>query len=125
MYIAGLPKNSRLAASIARSSHGDIAGAFQPLDAFSSASVTCAPLGGSRSSSACSRSPARLPSSVGGSRSDSFTEVCGRSTFPADDSGGMPSTPVTDSAGRQVRLSTSSVRSLAIGVMPGRNGNLS
>ena len=45
--------------------------------------------------------------------------------MPAEASGGMPSTPVTDSAGRQVRLSTSSVRSSAIGVMPGRNGNLS
>ena len=35
-----------------------------------------------------------------------------------------PVAPVTDRAGRQVRLSTSSVRSSAMGVLPGRNGNL-
>ena len=40
MYIGGLPKNSRLALSIACSSHGASAGAFQPLDAFSRSRVT-------------------------------------------------------------------------------------
>ncbi len=75
---------------------------------------------------ACSSSsPARLPSSVGGRRSESFTARERAQPLPADCSDGMPSTPVTDSAGRQVRLSTSSVRSSAIGVMPSRNGNLS
>ena len=47
MYIAGRPKNASLASLIAVSSHGDSAGAFQPVAAFSSSSVTCAPFGGS------------------------------------------------------------------------------
>src|SRR3546814_16255109 len=102
---------------MAFSSHGDIAGAFQPVEAFSSSRLTCAPLGGSRSSTSLSTSPAALPSSVGGRRSESFTAVCGRSTLPADSSDGMPSIPVSDSAGRQVRLSTSSSRSSDIGVL--------
>ena len=125
MYIAGLPKNSSLAWSMASDSHGDRAGAFQPVLAFSSVRVTCAPYGGSRSRACCNSSPPRLPSRVGGRRRLSLSEVQGRSTLPADDSAGNPSAPVIDSAGRQVRLSTSSVRSSAIGVMPGRNGNLS
>ena len=125
MYIAGCLKNSRLAASIAFSSHGAIAGAFQPVDAFSRSNVTCAPFGGSRSKASLSNSPPRLPSSVGGRRRHNFTAVEGRSTLPADDSGGRPSAPVIDKAGRQVRLSTSSVRIFSdIGFMPGRNGNL-
>ena len=75
MYIAGLPKNSRLEASIACSSQGDIAGAFQPVLAFSSSRLTCAPLGASFSSRSFSNWPASLPSRVGGRRNDSFTEV--------------------------------------------------
>src|SRR3546814_5349317 len=92
-------------------------GAFQPLPAFSSSSVTLAPYGGSDSSSFFSASPAFTPSSVGGMRSDNFTAVNGRSTLPALASGGRPSAPVIASWGRQVRLSTSSVRSSVTGVM--------
>ena len=125
MYIAGAPKKSREAWSIAASSHGASAGAFQPVLAFSSSTSTRAPFGGSAISTRLTTSPAFFGSSVGGRRRLSFTAVCGRSTLPALDSGGMPSTPVIDSAGRHVRLSTSSARSSLIGVMPGRNGNLS
>ena len=125
MYIAGLPKKAWLASSMAWVSHGAIAGAFQPVEAFSRSRVTCAPFGGSRSSASFNSSPQVLPSAVGGRRSDSFTEVCGRSTLPADSSGGMPPTPVTDRAGRQVRLSTSSVRSSFIGRRPSTIGNFS
>src|SRR3546814_8673576 len=79
-------------------------GAFQPLPAFSSSSVTLAPYGGSDSSSFFSASPAFTPSSVGGMRSDNFTAVNGRSTLPALASGGRPSAPVIASWGRQGRL---------------------
>ena len=40
-------------------------------------------------------------------------------------SAGSPSIPVTASCGRQVRLSTSSVRSSLTGDMPAGNGNFS
>src|SRR6185437_5680364 len=124
MYAGGGPKNSREAASTDASSHGASAGAFQPLPAFSRSNVTFAPYGGSVSSSFLSASPAFVASSVGGRRSDSFTDVNGRSTLPAESSAGMPPTPVTASAGRQVRLSTSSPRSVATGFIPATNGNL-
>jgi hypothetical protein len=68
---------------------------------------------------------ARLPSSVGGRRSDSFTEVCGRSTLPADDERRH-----AVGAGDRQRRAPGAVEHqfgqvVAIGVMPGRNGNLS
>jgi hypothetical protein len=43
MYIAGAPKNSCEAWSIACSSQGASAGAFQPVEAFSTSNSTMAP----------------------------------------------------------------------------------
>src|SRR5690554_7483782 len=99
-----------------------MAGAFQPVEDFSSENSTLAPYGGLSSNRSLTIFPALSPSSVGGRRRDTFTAVVGRSTLPALPRFGRPSTPVIESAGRQVRLSTSSVRSLLTGDMPGRNG---
>ena len=73
----------------------------------------------------CNISLAFFGFKVGGKRSDNFTAVCGRNTLPALAKVGMPSTPVMDSAGRQVRFNTNSVKSEFIGVMPAMKGNLS
>ena len=45
----------------------------------------------------------------------SLNAVYGRSTLPASFSAGMPSTPVTESVGRQVRLSSTSTGSVVTG----------
>jgi hypothetical protein len=50
-------------------------------------------------------------------RMDSLSEVLGRSTLPAEAIGGSPSAPVTDSAGRQVRLRIASAGSVVVGCM--------
>ena len=81
--------------------------------------------GGSASSRRFRSAVAVSPSSVGGRRSDSLSEVFGRSTLPALAIGGKPSAPVTDSAGRQVRLSSASVWSATIGCVFPANGYLS
>ena len=57
-------------------------------------------------------------------RSDSASDVRGRSTLPAFAGSGSPSAPVTDSAGRHVLFNTSASSPSAIGRMPGTNGNL-
>lgn len=99
-------------------------GASQPVLDFSPSNVTVAPDGGSFTSACVSASMAALGSTRGGMRMDSFTVVKGRSTLPALLSAGMPSTPVTDRAGRHVRLSTSSAPSSDMGRVPGTQGNL-
>jgi hypothetical protein len=52
-----------------------------------------------------------------------LSAVSGRSTLPALPMSGMPATPVTESVGRQVRLSISSPGSFFIGFMPSTQGN--
>ena len=52
-----------------------------------------------------------------------FATFNGGKTFPASTGAGSPSMPVTANCGRQVRLSTSSIRSSLIGDMPALNGN--
>ena len=59
-------------------------------------------------------------STPGGRRNDSLSAVYGRSTLPAFCSDGMPSTPVTDSVGRQVLLSSSSTGSSDSGLHAAR-----
>ncbi len=65
-----------------------------------------------------------MASLVGGRRIDSLAEVKGRSTLPALPIGGMPSMPMVDRVGRQVRFRTSSARSMVTGLMPLAKGNL-
>ena len=81
------------------------------------------PIGRVSSSSVRTASHAFAASRVGGNRRLSFATVEGSNTLPALTGEGSPSMPVTANCGRQVRLSTSSVRSLSIGDMPALNGN--
>ena len=124
MYIASRRSTPARRAAIARSSHGAIAGAFQPPWLDSTSNSTFAPYGGSLSSAFLTARGGGLRVDVGGKRNDSFSAVYGRSTFPAFCSDGMPSAPVTASVGRHVLLSSSSYGSFAIGRVPAANGNL-
>src|SRR3954467_11635953 len=74
-----------------------------------------AEFGGSDSRTFFISAAALAPSTSGGKRIDSLSAVKGRCTFPAERNGGRPSAPVTASAARQVRLSTSSTGSLVTG----------
>src|ERR1700694_5282054 len=105
-------------------SHACVGGAFQPVAPDSSSKCTFAPYGGSASSKRFKCCDARSPSIGGGKRSESLSEVWGRSTLPALALDGSPSAPMTESAGRHVRLSKASARSETIGCVPSANGYL-
>ena len=105
-------------------SQGASSGAFQPAPPCSGVKVTLAPYGGSASKISLSAAPAASTSVVGGTRSETFTAVKGRSTFPASFSEGTPSTPVIERAGFQVRASTCSGPVETAGCMPPAHGNL-
>jgi hypothetical protein len=106
MLTTGLPKCVREAASIACSSQGAKAGAFQPVEP-AAEKRTRAPCGGSDSRISSTRAAAASPSTVGGRRSERRAVVWGRSTLPPLWSDGTPSMPITSSHGRHVRFSTS------------------
>src|SRR5690606_5967369 len=97
------------------SSHGAKAGAFQPLAAPASLTVTVQPLGGSRVKALVIAARARWASTVGGVRNESARAVYGRRTLPASATGGSPCAPVTDKVGRQVLARISSAGSLLCG----------
>ena len=78
-----LPKKVVDAFSTARSSQGASAGASQPAAVLILSKRTCAPYGGLLSRSCFSFSPTPSVFSVGGSRTESLRDVCGRSTLPA------------------------------------------
>src|SRR4029453_3030930 len=99
---AGAPKHRCEAASSASRSHGANAGAFQPLPVSVRSNRTDAPYGASARSASLTASRALSASHVGGRRSESRSEVDGRSTLPAFVVGGSPSAPVTVRAGAHV-----------------------
>src|SRR5437763_700677 len=120
----GAPYCACEAACNALSSHGARLGAFQPVAPDASLSwparpsvqnVTLALYGALSSSSVFSAWAAALASTSGGVRKLSLNAVYGRSTLPASFSAGMPSTPVTESVGRQVRLTSASTGSVVVG----------
>src|ERR1044071_891480 len=90
----------------------------------STSNVTFAPDGGSLSSACLTALAATCPSTPGGRRNDSLSVVKGRNTFPAFCNDGIPSTPVTDSVGRQLLLRSSSYGSSFIGGRPPAKGIL-
>ena len=66
--------------------------------------------------SSSAASTAFSASTVGGTRIESLASVNGRNTLPALPGAGAPPRPVTESAGRQVRLSTNWSRSSLAGL---------
>ena len=124
IHTAPFPKWVLDAASHAASSQPASGGAFQPAAPFSATKRTSAPDGGSRSSVDFRALVATAASTIGGIRRDNLMVVIGRSTLPASCKGGRPSIPITDNAGRQLRLSTASVP-VAAGRISPRQGNLS
>jgi hypothetical protein len=68
---------------------------------------------------------ARPASHVGGRRSDSLSEVFGRSTLPPSAGDGSPAAAVIASAGRHVLFRISSYGSVLTGMPPGGNGKRS
>src|SRR5262249_54835311 len=118
----GRPKNDSEACSVARASHGATGGADQPVSPSGFSSRTLAPYGGSASSSSARRATASLPSTEGGSLTDSRNAVAGRSTFPPFSSGGMPSWAVVDRVGLQARFNNISTGESTTGRNPGMRG---
>src|SRR5690242_6830336 len=94
------------------SSHGANGGAFHPSVPAALSNRTCAPYGGSLSSSRRMASTARVASTVGGKRKESLNASSGSNTLPAETTGGRPSAPVTASVGRHELLMSSSTGSL-------------
>ena len=88
---------------------GSSGGAIQPSAAASRSMVTCAP--SSVVMAAMTASVAACASTSGGSRSENFSVVDGRSTLPPSLGLGSPSAPVTSSAAPQVRATRRSTGS--------------
>ena len=83
-------------------SHGWVAGASQPGDGVELSKRTLAPYGGSASRISVEPALAATASRVGGMRSESLSEVWGRSTLPPSAGAGSPAAPMMASAGVQV-----------------------